>query len=56
MELAPIEQVIKIARKMGIKSDLPNVLSLALGVGEVSPLEMTNAYGCFAMRGFGLSR
>ncbi len=47
MEIAPIDQVIKIAHKMGIQSDLPNVPSLALGVGEVSPLEMTNAFGCF---------
>jgi penicillin-binding protein 1A len=51
MELAPIDQVIKLAHKMGIVSDLPNVLSLALGVGEVSPLEMTNAFGVFANEG-----
>lgn len=51
MELAPIDQVIKMAHKMGITSDLPNVLSLALGVGEVSPLEMTNAFGTFANEG-----
>jgi penicillin-binding protein 1A len=36
---------------MGISSSLPNVLSLALGVGEVSPLEMTSAYGCFPNEG-----
>lgn len=52
MELAPIDQVIKTAHKMGINSELPNVLSLALGVGEVSPLEMTSAYGCFPNEGF----
>ncbi len=51
MELAPIDQVIKLAHKMGITSELPNVLSLALGVGEVSPLEMTNAFGVFANEG-----
>ena len=51
MELAPIDQVIRMAHKMGINSDLPNVLSLALGVGEVSPLEMTSAYGCFPNEG-----
>jgi penicillin-binding protein 1A len=51
MELAPIDQVIRMAHKMGINSDLPNVLSLALGVGEVSPLEMTNAYGVFPNEG-----
>ena len=51
MELAPIEQVIRLAKKMGINSDLPNVLSLSLGVGEVSPLEITSAYGVFTNEG-----
>lgn len=51
MELAPIEQVIRLAQKMGISSELPNVISLSLGVGEVSPLEMTGAYGVFPNEG-----
>lgn len=51
MELAPIDRVIELAHKMGIKSELPNFLSLALGVGEVTPLEMTNAYGTFDNEG-----
>jgi len=51
MELAPIDRVIDLAHRMGIKSDLPNYLSLALGVGEVTPLEMTNAFGTFANEG-----
>ena len=51
MELAPMDQVIKLAHKMGVNSDLPNVLSLALGVGEVSPLEMTSAFGVFPNEG-----
>jgi len=51
MELAPMDQVIKLAHKMGINSELPNVLSLALGVGEVSPLEMTSAFGVFPNEG-----
>jgi penicillin-binding protein 1A len=51
MEIAPIDKVIDLAHKMGIKSELPNFLSLALGVGEVTPLEMTNAFGTFANDG-----
>lgn len=51
MELAPIDKVIELAHKMGIKSELPNFLSLALGVGEVTPLEMTNAFGTFDNEG-----
>lgn len=51
MELAPIESVIRLAHKMGITSELPNVLSLALGVGDVNPLEMTSAFGVFPNEG-----
>jgi len=51
MELAPIDKVIDLAHNMGINSELPNVISLSLGVGEVSPLEMTNAYGTLANEG-----
>lgn len=51
MEIAPIDKVIDLAHKMGINSELPNFLSLALGVGEVTPLEMTNAFGTFANEG-----
>lgn len=51
MDVAPIDKVIALAHNMGINSNLPNVLSLALGVGEVSPLEITNAYGVFANEG-----
>lgn len=51
MELAPIDKVIELAHNMGIKSELPNYLSLSLGAGEVTPLEMTNAFGVFANEG-----
>jgi len=51
MEIAPIDKVIDLAHKMGINSELPNFLSLALGVGEVTPLEMTNAFGTFPNEG-----
>ncbi len=51
MDIAPIDQVITLAHDMGIKSDLPNFLSLSLGAGEVTPLEMTNAFATFANDG-----
>lgn len=51
MQIAPIDKVIDLAHRMGIKSELPNFPILALGVGEVSPLEMTNAFGTFANEG-----
>jgi penicillin-binding protein 1A len=51
LEIAPVDQVIGYAKRMGITSPLPAVASLALGVGEVSPLEMAAAFSVFADRG-----
>jgi penicillin-binding protein 1A len=47
-----VDAVIDFARRAGISSDLPRSLSLALGTGEVSPLELVNAYTTIAARGF----
>ncbi len=43
--------VIKLARQMGIESKLEPTYSLALGAWEMTPLEMTSAYGTFANNG-----
>lgn len=51
MEIAPVPQVIEYAHRMGIKSELPPYESLAIGTGEVQPLEITAAYGAFANEG-----
>lgn len=51
MELAPVKEVVAYAHRMGIKSELPPYESLALGTGEVSPLEITAAFGVFANEG-----
>jgi penicillin-binding protein 1A len=51
MQIAPVEQVIDYARRMGISSPLPPYESLALGAGEVVPLEFTAAFGVFANHG-----
>jgi penicillin-binding protein 1A len=51
LEIAPVDQVIGYAKRMGITSPLPAVASLALGVGDVSPLEMAAAFSVFADRG-----
>lgn len=51
MEIAPIKQVIRYAHRMGIKSDLPPYESLALGSGDVQPLELTAAFGVLANEG-----
>jgi penicillin-binding protein 1A len=49
--IAPPSQVVKFARRMGIKSELNPYPSIALGTSEVSPLELTSAFGTFANNG-----
>lgn len=48
---AGIDNIIRNARKMGIHSNIPRVPSIALGVADISLLEMVNAYCCFANGG-----
>lgn len=43
--------VVPLAERMGISADLPEVSSLVLGAGEVSPLDMAAAYSTLARRG-----
>ncbi len=43
--------VVAFAHKMGIASDLPDELSLSLGSGVVTPIEMTNAITTYAAGG-----
>ena len=51
LEKAGIGQTIATAERMGIKSDLPNVPSIALGSPSISVMEMVSAYGVFANNG-----
>ena len=43
--------VARVARRLGINSDLLAVPALALGTSEVTPLELTGAYAAFANAG-----
>lgn len=45
------DKVIETARKLGVKSPMSPVPSLALGTFPVSPFEMASAYGAFANAG-----
>jgi penicillin-binding protein 1B len=45
------DRIAETGRRLGITSPLRPVPSLALGVSEVSPLELTRAYGVFAAGG-----
>ncbi|MDP4219557.1 MAG: PBP1A family penicillin-binding protein, partial [Bacteroidota bacterium] len=51
MDLTNAQDVVKLAKRMGIKSNIPAVPSIALGTAEVSPLELTSAYSIFANDG-----
>ncbi|MGE4609376.1 MAG: penicillin-binding transpeptidase domain-containing protein, partial [Myxococcota bacterium] len=46
-----VGRVADVARRLGIDSDLPLVPSLALGVADVSPLEIARAYSTIASGG-----
>ena len=50
-DIAPPSQVIKYAKRMGINSSLSPVPSIALGTSEVTPLEITSAFGTLANNG-----
>lgn len=45
------KKVIDLARKMGIKSDIPEAPSICLGTPDVSLFEMVGAYGTFGNKG-----
>jgi penicillin-binding protein 1A len=47
-DVVGIRSVIEVAKKLGIRSDLPAVPSLALGSAEVNLLEMTSAFAAIA--------
>ena len=44
-------KVAEVAHRLGVQSELPEVLSIVLGTGAVSPLEMASAYSNFATNG-----
>jgi penicillin-binding protein 1B len=46
-----IRRVASVARRLGVESSLPLVPSLALGVADLSPLEMARAYATLASSG-----
>eukprot|EP00873_Tetraselmis_striata_P041176 jgi/Tetstr1/461440/TSEL_006549.t1 len=45
------EAIVRMARRLGIKSPVPSELSLALGACEVTPLEVTSMYNTIAAGG-----
>lgn len=53
-DLVTAERVIDFARRCGIEGDLQPYPSLALGVAEVSPLELATAYAAIANHGISM--
>lgn len=51
LRIVGLHAVPDVARRLGIDSPLPKVASLALGSGEVTPLEMAEAYSSIARGG-----
>jgi penicillin-binding protein 1A len=50
-ELVPPKAVVDQARKLGLTTVLEPVDAIALGAAQVSPIEMTSAFGVFANQG-----
>jgi 1A family penicillin-binding protein len=50
-EAVGIRDVTRLARRAGVHSDIPQLPSMALGTGTMSPLEITAAYTVFANGG-----
>ena len=44
-------RIIELAESLGVRSDLPAVPAIGLGVAEVAPIEMAEAYSAFATLG-----
>ena len=51
IEKAGVNNTLKLANKMGISSEIPDVPSIALGSSNISLTEMTAAYACIANDG-----
>ena len=49
-----VDKVIEVAHRLGIHSDIPKNMSIALGTSEVTPLELVGAYVPFASGGYGV--
>lgn len=50
-EIAPVQQVIDYAHRMGIETAIPPYASIAMGTSLVVPIQLTSAYGVFANEG-----
>ncbi len=50
-QIVGVQKIIRTARDFGIEENLPPVVSLPLGVGEVTPLELVKAYSAFPNEG-----
>ncbi len=50
-ELTSAADVVSLAKRLGIRSNVPPYPSIALGTAEVSPLDLTSAYSVFANEG-----
>jgi len=48
-EMVGVNSIIELARRAGIKSEMPSDLTIALGSVSLSPLELTSAYAVLPM-------
>ena len=51
IQMAGVGKTMELAKEMGIRSEMPDVPSIALGASSISLMEMTTVYSCFANGG-----
>jgi len=51
MDLIGPKPIVQMAKRMGVKSEIPEVASIALGAADISLYEMVGAYSTFANKG-----
>ncbi len=52
LHIIGIDNVIELASRLGVKSDVPKLLSIALGTSQISLLELTQSYAHIANSGY----
>ena len=55
LQQAGVDRTRRLAARMGISSPIPSELSIALGTGVVTPMELTSAYAVIANEGQGVA-
>ena len=51
LEITNVQDVVRMGKRLGLRTNIPPYPSIALGTAEVNPLELTSAYSTFGNEG-----